>query len=565
MLRKRIATVCALGTFLFLNATETAVFAQRPGPMPGWYDADIGQVGQPGSSSQSDDTFRVSGAGSDIWGTADSFHFTYTNMAGDGDIAVLARSESATHPFAKAGVMLRESLDPSSPTVIFDVKPDGGTELMMRPSPGSQMLFRTGSTTTFPVWLHLTRIGGYVAAFTSTQSCSMGCSDWTMVSNGWIPWAVGPALMGLAVTSHDTSTVNDAVLDFWAAKTLDAPWQQADVYTPAYLDFASSGNPAFGGQPGVFVIPGAGADIWGTVDSFKYVWQDVMPGDATLIARVVADQHPHPLAKAGVMMRVSTNPSVASVILDVKPDGGVEFMVRPSYRAETEFKGGSTLALPGWLKLVKTGDQFTGYTSTDGASWLAIGTATASLHANGAVFAAGLATTAHDSSAPPTEVAVFDNVSLSAATPTNLLYENGFEGYDPPELGTPGWATDRQIAAVSETVEPHSGLRNGACRSTTYQDCGIYQDVVTTGSANYIVTFYANADRPGALVGANVNGTTVGYANVEVRGTGKYGAPYSFGLTAKAGDTIRVWMYSPATPGSAVIDDVVLAPYFGAR
>jgi hypothetical protein len=484
-------------------------------------------------------------------------------MAGDGDIAVLVRSESATHPFAKAGVMLRQSLDPSSPTVIFDVKPDGGTELMIRWHAGYPMVFKTGSAGSFPVWLRLTRIGSYVAAFTSSQSCSMGCSDWTMVSNGWMLWPGqpgGPALMGLAVTSHDTSTLNDAVLDFWAAKTLDVPWQQTDVYPATEVAFASSGNPAFGGQPDVFVVPGAGADIWGTVDSFKYVWQHVMPGDATLIARVVANPHTHPYAKAGIMMRASTNPSVASVVLDVKPGSGVEFMVRPSYRAETEFIAGGALALPGWLKLVKTGEQFTAFTSTDGASWLHIGTTTASLSANGATFTAGLATTAHDSSAPPAEV-VFDNVSLSAATATNLLYQAGFEGYDPPELGTPGWASDRAIAAVTETREPHTGRQNGACRSTTHEDCGIYQDVVVRSSANYVATFHANADRTGALIGVNVNGTTVAHANVEPRGAG-YGAPYSFRFRANIGDTIRVWMYSPATPGSAVIDDVALAAYW---
>ena len=447
------------------------------------------------------------------------------------------------------------------------MKPDGGTEWMIRWWAGYPMMFKAGSAGSFPVWLHLTRIGQYVAAFTSSQSCSMGCSDWTMVSDGWIPWPGqpgGPALMGLAVTSHDTSTLNDAVLDFWVAKTLDAPWQQTDVYTPTRLDFASSGNLAFGGQPGLFVVPWAGADIWGTADSFKYVWQQVMPGDATLIARVVADQHTHPFAKAGVMMRDSTNPSAASVVLDVKPDGGVEFMVRPSYGAETKYIAGGALALPGWLKLVKRRYNYIAFTSTDGASWDVIGLAEASF-TNGATFTAGLATTAHDSSAPPTEVVVFDNVSLSAATPTNLLFEAGFEGDNPPELGTPGWASDRQIAAVSETLEPHTGLKNGACRSTTYQNCGIYQDVKAPTSGNYRVTVYANADRTGALVGANVNGTTIGRANVEVRGTGNYGAPYGFAFTANTGDTIRVWMYSPATPGSAVMDDVVLAPNWEPR
>jgi hypothetical protein len=87
--------------------------------------------------------------------------------------------------------------------------------------------------------------------------------------------------------------------------------------------------------------------------------------------------------------------------------------------------------------------------------------------------------------------------------------------------------------------------------------------VIAPNTANYVLTFYANADRAGALIGANVNGTTVRSANVEVRGIGRYRTPYSFAFAAHAGDTIRVWMYSPATPGSAVIDDVVLAPYFG--
>jgi hypothetical protein len=29
------------------------------------------------------------------------------------------------------------------------------------------------------------------------------------------------------------------------------------------------------------------------------------------------------------------------------------------------------------------------------------------------------------------------------------------------------------------------------------------------------------------------------------------------------GDTSRVWLYSPATPGYAVIDDATLVQYFG--
>jgi hypothetical protein len=389
-------------------------------------------------------------------------------------------------------------------------------------------------------------MGQYIAAFTSSQSCSMGCSDWTMVSNGWRPWFAGPAMIGLAVTSLDPTTLNHAVLDFWEGGTLPAAWIQNNIFPTSQLFFASTGG-AMGGQPGLFNVPSAGTDIWGTADSFTEVAQFVRPGDATLIARVLGMNFPNPFAKAGVMMRSHANPSAASVILDVKPGGGIEFMARPTFGAATAFLGRAATSFPVWLSLAKSGDQITGSISSDGNTWNTIGTTSVSLTPNGATFDAGLAVTAHDSSAPPELSASFDNVSLSASTASNLLFDSGFEADAPPGFSAPGWRSDRQIAAVSETREPHSGMKNGACRQTTSSDCGIFQDFVVPGPGTYTVTLFANADRPGVLVGANVNSVGAASQNVEVRGTGNNG------------DTVRVWMYSPATPGSAVIDDVSLA------
>jgi hypothetical protein len=45
---------------------------------------------------------------------------------------------------------------------------------------------------------------------------------------------------------------------------------------------------------------------------------------------------------------------------------------------------------------------------------------------------------------------------------------------------------------------------------------------------------------------------------VMVRGFGNYGSPYVMSFSAAAGDTIHVWMFSPASPGYVVIDDVSL-------
>jgi probable HAF family extracellular repeat protein len=147
-------------------------------------------------------------------------------------------------------------------------------------------------------------------------------------------------------------------------------------------------------------------------------------------------------------------------------------------------------------------------------------------------------------------------------TPTglNLLVDGGFEGYAPPDLGPPGWVSDdlRAVPAKSESNQPHTGTRNGACWATTHQDCGMYQEVTAPANGTYNLVFSANADRAGGLVGVNVNGHTVGYAKVAVNGFGSYGTQIPMTFVANQGDTIRVWMFSPATPGYVVIDDVLL-------
>jgi hypothetical protein len=144
---------------------------------------------------------------------------------------------------------------------------------------------------------------------------------------------------------------------------------------------------------------------------------------------------------------------------------------------------------------------------------------------------------------------------------SNLLIDGGFEEYTPPQLGPPGWLSDdfRQVPAKSETNQPRTGEKNGACWTTDNLDCGMFQDLRAPATGTYTLTIYANADRPGALVGANVSDTTAAFANVDVRGFANYGDAYVLTFTAWKGDTIRVWMYSPAVPGYLVIDDATLS------
>jgi hypothetical protein len=340
-----------------------------------------------------------------------------------------------------------------------------------------------------------------------------------------------------------------------------APWVSTDIGAVTVTGRSSVVDD-------VLVVAGDGGDIWGTADAFRLTSQPLF-GDGSVSAHVMSEQKaypvggyltttPSPLAKAGVMLRESIGPSSASVILDVKPDGEIEFMARYAAGEPMIYIGGViTGRADVWLRISRTaGTQIAASYSVDGASWIDVGTTVIPFGATDLL--AGLAVTSHD----PLVLngALFDDVSVrSQGTGADLLTRGDFEGYDPPALGLPGWVSDayRQVPAKSETHQPHSGSNNGACWTTANLDCGIYQEVRAPSSGMFMFRIYASADRMGGLVGVDVNGLTAASTHVAASGFSNYFL-YSMTFSASAGDTIRVWMYSPASPGYVVIDDASL-------
>ncbi|PYU18098.1 MAG: hypothetical protein DMG30_29125, partial [Acidobacteria bacterium] len=93
-----------------MDASNPVTFDVSAQPLPTpWLDQDIGQVGIAGSATFANGVFMVKGAGQQIWGTADSFHFTYLFLSGDGTI--VARVASISPTSATPGIMIRDSLN----------------------------------------------------------------------------------------------------------------------------------------------------------------------------------------------------------------------------------------------------------------------------------------------------------------------------------------------------------------------------------------------------------------------------------------------------------------------
>ena len=180
-----------------------------PPPLPtGWQSQDIGNVGAPGSANHSNGTYTVNGAGADVWGTADAFHYAFSTLTGDGTITARVASLTGSQDWTKVGVMIRGSTAPSSAQAFMLVaKANKGLAFQYRQSDGGTTLSVAGGTGTAPRWVRLTRAGSVITAFVSSDGVA-----WTTVGSGTFTMPA-TALFGLAVSSHTTSSTATGVFD----------------------------------------------------------------------------------------------------------------------------------------------------------------------------------------------------------------------------------------------------------------------------------------------------------------------------------------------------------------
>ena len=109
--------------------------APKPLPAP-WTSADVGAVGKTGSASASAGTFTIAGAGADIWGASDAFHFAYIQLPGDGTIVARVATVQNVAAWTKAGVMIRQSLAADAAHASLFVTPAKGVAFQRRAAAG---------------------------------------------------------------------------------------------------------------------------------------------------------------------------------------------------------------------------------------------------------------------------------------------------------------------------------------------------------------------------------------------------------------------------------------------
>ena len=195
-------------------------------------------------------TFTMTASGANIWGTADECHYAFKTLTGPGSIVARVNSIENTNPWAKAGVMIRETLEAGSKNAFAFVTPENGVAFQRRPDTDIATTRTTEAGITVPHWVKVER--DVTGNFTVTHSADG--TSWQSVASA-VPTNIpmtSNVYIGLALTSHDAAQTCQAVFsNVTTTGTVSGQWTHQDIgiasnaAEPMYVALSNStGAPA---------------------------------------------------------------------------------------------------------------------------------------------------------------------------------------------------------------------------------------------------------------------------------------------------------------------------------
>jgi regulation of enolase protein 1 (concanavalin A-like superfamily) len=245
----------ALNTTGFSGVTLTNTPAAPTFP----YRVDIGSPSPAGTYTESSGAVTMTAGGADIWGTSDQFQFAYVPITGNATLTARVVSLANTNINAKAGVMIRNTLDANSANVATLVTAANGINLAYRSSAGGSSSETKITGLAAPYWVRIVRSDSSFSSYRSSDG-----TTWTQIGTTRTISMNSTVYVGLALTSHANGTATTAVFDnISLSGTADAA---PTVANPA----SASANPVNGTTVNLGVL---GTDTDGGGESnLSYTW-----------------------------------------------------------------------------------------------------------------------------------------------------------------------------------------------------------------------------------------------------------------------------------------------------
>jgi hypothetical protein len=211
----RVQAVCSSSDTS--NYSASAGFTTVPcnincDPLPTrWSTEDVGNTAIPGSAcyNSATGTFELKGSGADIGGNQDAFRFAYKTVDGDGEIIARVVDQDNVNSNNKVGIMVRESLAEGSQFAFVCLR-NNAVLFQTRASTDGTARTQSLSGAKAPYWLKLIINGSTYTGYASLDGFSwkqVGTPVNANFGNG------APVYAGLAITSHDNSTLSTAHVD----------------------------------------------------------------------------------------------------------------------------------------------------------------------------------------------------------------------------------------------------------------------------------------------------------------------------------------------------------------
>jgi hypothetical protein len=177
-------------------------------------------------------TYSITASGADIWGAADEFHFAYKEITARSNVSITAKIESLdnTDPFAKAGVMVRDTLEAGSIYSGLFMTPENGVRFQYRNTADGTTERQYDPNVAIPYWVKLERTSsGLTRAYYSEDNNTWTRFDLNIASMSF------PIYIGLSVTSHDAEAVSEAVFSnvTITGTGSDQAWNNEDIGIPS--------------------------------------------------------------------------------------------------------------------------------------------------------------------------------------------------------------------------------------------------------------------------------------------------------------------------------------------
>lgn len=250
--------------------------------------------------------------------------------------------------------------------------------------------------------LYMMPEGGTMQTATNTTTHSAGNFSAPL----YLGWDTNQATRRLNGSMDDarilTRALSASEMQQVANAALAVPWLSSDIGAVSNI-----GSTIRTGD--TFHVAGSGADIWGTADAFRYVYQ-TLSGDGSITARVTGVQNTNSggWAKGGVMIRETLAANSKHAMMVLTPGNGVAFQYRAASGGGSTQSTTAAASAPAWVRLTRTGDTLRAYSSTDGVNWTQRGgdlllTMSPNIYI-------GLAVSSINTSA--TNVSTFDNVTV---------------------------------------------------------------------------------------------------------------------------------------------------------